>query len=109
MLTAFGQVEHNPNRSLQNFSRSKKMSKMTSGMAIAATAAALFASGLAAPLAHAADEATVKCSGINSCKGTSECKSAKNSCKGQNGCKGMGWVKKASADECKEAGGKVVK
>lgn len=84
------------------------MSTMKSGIAIAATAAALFATSLAAPLAHAED-AGVKCSGINSCKGSSECKTAKNECKGHNSCKGMGWVKKASADECKAAGGKVLK
>jgi hypothetical protein len=79
-----------------------------STLAIAATAAALFTLGFA-PAAHAADDATVKCSGVNSCKGTSECKTAKNECKGHNSCKGQGWVKKPTAEECTKAGGTVVK
>ncbi|TAK92033.1 MAG: hypothetical protein EPO06_02130 [Burkholderiaceae bacterium] len=86
--------------------------KMKSGMAIAATAAALFASSgvLVASQAYAADaDMSVKCSGINSCKGTSECKSATHACKGQNSCKGQGWVHAKSAEECTSKGGKVVK
>jgi hypothetical protein len=79
-----------------------------SGLAIAAAAAALFALGTA-PVAQAAEDGTVKCSGVNSCKGTSECKTAKSECKGQNSCKGQGWVSKKTADECTKAGGKVVK
>jgi hypothetical protein len=78
-----------------------------SGLAIAAAAAALFTMGVA-PLAHAADDGAVQCSGVNSCKGTSECKTASNACKGQNTCKGQGWVKKTAA-ECTKLGGKVVK
>ena len=84
------------------------MSKMKSGMALAATAAALFVAGAGAPAAYAAD-AGVKCAGINSCKGTSECKTASNECKGQNGCKGHGWVTSKTAADCTSAGGKVVK
>ena len=64
------------------------MLNIKSGVAIAATAAALFAMGTA-PVAHAAD-APVKCAGANSCKG-------------------MGWVSKASAQECTSAGGTVSK
>jgi len=80
----------------------------TTGLALAAAAAAaLFAMG-AAPTAQAADEGTVKCAGINSCKGHSECKTAKSECKGMNACKGQGWVGKKSADECKAAGGTVM-
>jgi hypothetical protein len=79
-----------------------------SAVAIAAAAAALFALG-AAPMAQAAEEGSVKCSGVNSCKGSSECKTAKSECKGHNSCKGQGWVTKKSADECKKAGGTVVK
>ena len=79
-----------------------------SGLAIAAAAAALFTLG-AAPMAQAATDAGVKCSGVNSCKGTSECKTAKSECKGHNGCKGQGWVNKKTADECMKAGGTVVK
>lgn len=84
------------------------MIKIKSGVAIATTAAALFAMGVTAPVAQAAD-AGVKCSGINSCKGTSECKTAKSACKGQNSCKGQGWTTAASAKECTDKGGKVVK
>ena len=79
-----------------------------SGLAIAAAAAALFAL-CAAPMAQAAEDGGVKCSGVNSCKGSSECKTAKSECKGQNSCKGQGWVSKKTADECTKAGGMVVK
>jgi hypothetical protein len=86
------------------------MSNQKSGVAIAAAAAALFAAGtLVAPTVYAADAATVRCAGVNSCKGTSDCKTAKSECKGLNSCKGQGWVSKASAKECTDAGGKVVK
>jgi len=82
--------------------------EMKSGIAIATAAAAFFAFGATTSVAHAADApAAVHCAGINSCKGTSECKSATNACKGQNKCKGQGWISKASAGECKAAGGKV--
>jgi hypothetical protein len=68
------------------------------GVAIATAAALLFGS-LAASTASA-DEAKIKCTGVNSCKGQSSCKSAKNSCKGMNSCKGQGFVEmtKASCD-----------
>jgi len=80
------------------------MSNQLSGIALAAAAAALFATGgIMAPVAQAAEGGTVHCTGINSCKGTSDCKTAKNECKGQ------GWVSKASAKECTDAGGKVAK
>jgi len=84
------------------------MTKTKSGAAIAATVAALFASGamLAPTAAHAGEG--VKCMGINSCKGHSECATAGSSCKGQNACKGQGWKMKASKEECEAAGGKVM-
>lgn len=85
------------------------MNQMKTGIAIASAAAALFALGTTATVAQAADMPTVKCAGINSCKGTSECKTAKNDCKGHNACKGQGWMSKASAKECTDAGGTVVK
>ncbi|HCZ15645.1 MAG TPA: hypothetical protein PL117_00320 [Accumulibacter sp.] len=86
------------------------MSHQLSGVAIAAAAAALFATGsLLAPIASAAEGAPVHCAGVNACKGNSECKTAKNECKGMNSCKGQGWVVKGSAKECTDAGGKVVK
>lgn len=84
-------------------------SKMKSGLALAATAAALFAAGTLSTAASAAEDAKVKCSGVNGCKGSSECKTAKSGCKGQNSCKGQGWVHKKSAEECTKAGGKVEK
>lgn len=86
------------------------MSKPLSGVAIAAAAAALFAAGSFTTLAASAAEgsAAVQCAGVNACKGHSDCKTAKNECKGMNACKGQGWVSKASAKECTDAGGKVV-
>ena len=87
------------------------MSQKTTGFALATAAAAVFAAGaMMSPIAQAADkDMSVHCSGVNSCKGTSECKTAKNDCKGHNSCKGQGWVTKASAKECMDAGGKVAK
>lgn len=84
-------------------------SHFKSAIALASTAAALFAVSAPITIAHAADDMGVKCAGINSCKGTSDCKTAKNECKGLNSCKGQGWNMKASAKECTSAGGKVVK
>jgi uncharacterized membrane protein len=66
------------------------------GMAMAAAAAALFATSLPAMAQADKMDAKVKCSGVNSCKG-------------QNTCKGQGWNFKASAEECTKEGGKVVK
>lgn len=51
-----------------------------------------------------ANEAQVKCFGVNSCKGTSACKTSMNACKAQNACKGHGFEMKTEA-ECKEMGG----
>jgi hypothetical protein len=84
------------------------LNNLKSGVAIASAAAALFALGATVAAPAMADDAGVKCSGVNSCKGTSECKTAKTDCKGKNGCKGQGWVTKKSAAECTGAGGKVV-
>ena len=85
------------------------MSNQISGVAIAAAAAALFATGsIVSPSVQAAEGAAVHCAGVNSCKGHSECKTATSECKGTNACKGQGWVTKASAKECTDAGGKVV-
>lgn len=78
--------------------------KKSSGVVIAATAAALFGA-MAVTSAQAAD---IKCSGINSCKGTSACKTASNACKGQNSCKGQGFVLSSAAD-CTAKKGKEVK
>ncbi len=76
------------------------------GLALATAAAAMFSAVGVTGVAHAED-ATVKCAGINSCKGTSECKSATNECKGQNTCKGHGWLS-ATEKECTAKHGKVV-
>ncbi len=84
-------------------------SNFKSAIALASAAAALFALGAPLTVAHAADDMSVHCSGVNSCKGTSDCKTAKNECKGMNSCKGQGWNSKASAKECTAAGGSVVK
>lgn len=67
-------------------------SKSITGLAIAAAAASLFASGLVG----AADESSgvqVKCFGANACKGHGQCKTSMNECKGHNACKGKGFVK----------------
>jgi uncharacterized membrane protein len=84
------------------------MTKKSTGMLIAGAAAALFLSG--AVTARAEDKAAgdkVSCTGINACKGQGGCAGAGNSCAGQNSCKGKGVVK-ATAEECKEKGGKVI-
>ena len=84
-------------------------SNFKSAIALASAAAALFAMGAPLTAAHAADDMSVHCSGVNSCKGSSDCKTAKNECKGMNSCKGQGWNTKASAKECTAAGGSVIK
>jgi hypothetical protein len=82
-------------------------SKKFSGAALATAAAVLFSS---APMltAHAADEAKVKCEGVNSCKGKSECSTATNGCAGQNSCKGKGYISLPAA-ECEAAKAKAKK
>tara|TARA_R110002110_G_scaffold33533_1_gene114858 strand:- start:184907 stop:185161 length:255 start_codon:yes stop_codon:yes gene_type:complete len=82
----------------------KRTSKI--GLTLAATAAALFASGCTT-LCGEAHEALVKCAGVNACKGSSECATPDNSCKGRNGCKGTGWVYMTKS-ECMANGGSVV-
>ncbi len=74
---------------------------------IVATAAALFAAGTIA-VAHA-QQAPIKCAGINACKGQSSCKSQlSSSCKGQNACKGQGWSAVKTSLECTAANGRIV-
>jgi hypothetical protein len=75
-----------------------------SGAAIATAAALLF--GSVATTASAADEAKVKCEGVNACKGQSACATAQNSCQGQNSCKGHGYVLLSKA-ECDAAKAKM--
>jgi uncharacterized membrane protein len=94
------------NTSIKNRSLTNKAGKL----ALAASAAALFATVTATP-AFAADEqsTTVKCHGINACKGQSKCKTATNACAGQNACKGQGWLLSPSADQCEKDGGTVIR
>lgn len=67
------------------------MISIKTGVAVAAAAASLFVLNAPASAADMKDKAMadVKCAGANSCKG-------------------KGWVKSASMDACKAAGGKVV-
>jgi uncharacterized membrane protein len=71
-------------------------SKSLSRVALAAAAAVMFST--VAMTTASADDAKVKCSGVNSCKGQSACKSANNACKGQNSCKGTGFKMMTQAD-----------
>ena len=71
-----------------------------SGAAIATAAALLF--GSVTTTVSAADEAKVKCEGVNGCKGQSACATATNSCQGQNSCKGHGYLLMTKA-ECDAA------
>jgi len=75
--------------------------KKISGVALAATAATMFA---VAPMSVSAGESG-KCFDVNSCKGHSACATATSSCAGQNSCAGQGWVKRTKG-ECEAAGGK---
>ena len=79
-------------------------SRTLSGLAVAASAAALFIAGCASMGGgtHSGTEAKMACNGGNACKGQSECKSANSSCKGQNACKGQGFVS-LTPEECKKA------
>lgn len=74
---------------------------------LAATALAHLVVADFTPVAQAADDAKIKCSGINACKGTSECKTAGSACHGKNTCKGKGWTT-TTAKDCTDKGGKVV-
>lgn len=80
----------------------------TSGMLIAATAAAL----LTATPAFAGDkkkaEAKVHCMGVNECKGKGACAGVDHGCAGLNTCKGKGWIE-LTAKDCKAKGGTVMK
>jgi len=71
---------------------------------MAAAAALLFTT--VATTANAADEAKVKCEGVNSCKGTSACSTATSACAGQNKCKGVGYLMLTKA-ECDAAKAKA--
>jgi hypothetical protein len=81
-----------------------KQGNKISGAAIATAAALLFGS-VATPVV-AADEAKVKCEGVNACKGQGACATAQNSCQGQNSCKGHGYLLLSKA-ECDAAKAKM--
>ncbi|HEV8644064.1 MAG TPA: hypothetical protein VGR01_00665, partial [Burkholderiales bacterium] len=85
-------------RAFRQLARENQMvdsKKRLAGLAIAASAAALFMTGCAAPGGGTqgtdSGSVMVKCYGSNSCKGQSECKTAMSACKGQNSCKGQGF------------------
>ena len=82
-----------------------KASKLA-GVAIAASAAALFIGGCESTSGgqSARTEAKIACDAANACKGLSDCKTANSSCAGQNECKGQGFVK-LSAVECSKVTG----
>lgn len=82
-------------------------SKILSGIALATTAAGLFAAATL-PAVAAKHEGKVQCLGINACKGKSDCATPSNACKGMNQCKGQGMTE-TSAKDCQEKGGKVAK
>ncbi|MFC4309653.1 hypothetical protein ACFPN2_11235 [Steroidobacter flavus] len=80
--------------------------KKLSTLALATAAAVMFST---APLtASAADEAKVKCEGVNACKGTTACATAANACAGKNACKGTGFLMLSKAD-CDAAKAKLKK
>jgi hypothetical protein len=81
-----------------------KQSSKISGAAIATAAALLF--GSVSGTVSAAEEAKVKCEGVNACKGKSACATATSSCQGQNSCKGHGYLMLTKA-ECDAAKAKM--
>jgi hypothetical protein len=65
--------------------------------ALAAAAAAIFLAH--APVAAlAAEEAKVKCEGVNACKGQGACQGVGHDCSGQNACKGQGFLELSKKD-----------
>ena len=72
------------------------MKSSISGAALATAAALLFSTAVVS--VAQAEDAKVKCQGVNSCKGTSACATTHNSCQGQNTCKGVGFLLLSKAD-----------
>lgn len=81
-----------------------KQGSKISGAAIATAAALLF--GSVTTTVSAAEDAKVKCEGVNACKGKSACATATNACAGQNSCKGHGYLL-LSKSECDAAKAKM--
>ncbi len=75
-----------------------------SGLAIASTAAAIFATTPMMASAEKAKQPDIKCTGINGCKGQGACKSKNNACAAQNSCKEKGWIH-GTEQQCKDMGG----
>jgi len=96
-----GATSRVPNQLERVMTTTKKL-----GGAAIATAAALLFSTLAVNTASA-DEAKVKCMGVNACKGQSACKSGQHACKGMNSCKGQGFVEMDSKKDCSAAKAKA--
>jgi len=72
---------------------------------LASAAAALFlagATGQALAQSEGANEAKIKCEGVNECKGHGACAGPNNSCAGKNSCKGKSF-KMMTPDECAAA------
>jgi len=82
------------------------MKSNITGAALATAAALLFSTAVVS--VAQAEDAKVKCQGVNSCKGTSACATAHNSCQGQNTCKGVGFLLLSKAD-CDAAKAKLDK
>jgi hypothetical protein len=74
--------------------------------ALAATAAVLFLAGAPIAASAGADEAKVKCEGVNACKGQGACSGKTHECAGKNACKGQGFLEMTKA-ECDAAKAKA--
>ncbi len=79
-----------------------------SSLLLASAAAGLMTLAMtAAPNHAAADDAQVKCYGVNKCKGSGDCGGKGHSCAGHNECAGQGYVK-LDKDTClKIKGGRL--
>ena len=80
--------------------------KKASNIAMATAAASFFLGGATLSGAAVAEEAKVKCWGVNACKGQTQCGTSTNACAGQNSCKGHGWLM-MTEKECSEKGGRL--
>ena len=67
------------------------------GAAIAAGVVALLGTAACGEGTGEAEQALVKCEGINECKGQSDC-GGKDGCGGQNACKGKGYLSLTKAE-----------
>jgi len=79
---------------------------LAAAVALAFTGSAANAADTASP---SAQQAQIKCLGINACKGQSACKTVANDCKGKNSCKGKGYLTTVDAKSCVAQGGHVGK